>query len=177
MGCDIHVFVEKRLDKSFSWQLDEHHVIEDKYIYDGNEIICLREVSATGRDYSLFSILATVRAYGELGSLNCRSARGLPSDMSELLVKNMMGPDWHSFSHMLLDEFTECILEAGYNLEDSTSTDAFYNWRSHPYNNRPPDYTTLIRYCREWLDMATAEAELLDTGYRPEVRIVFCFDN
>lgn len=176
MGCDIHLFLEKRLRKEDPWELDENHTVTSE---DGGEDYkYLEQVSATGRNYSLFYILADVRGYGEPA---LRKPKGVPQDMSGLLRWEYdRNVDGHSHSWLSLEEFKQCLVEADYNFKNNKSTDAFYNWNDYfgGKGNRPPDYTTIVNYCEEWIDNEKAEAMLLNrSDIDPEVRVIFWFDN
>lgn len=174
MGCDIHVFLEKRLRKEDPWQLDENHRVTSE---DGDNYKYLEQVSATGRNYSLFYILADVRGCGEP---LLREAKGIPGDISELLRWEYdRYVDGHSHSWLSLQEFKQCLVEAEYYPTDNKSTDAFFNWSDYyGGKKRPEDYTTIINYCEEWIDNEIAEAMLLNrSDINPEFRVVFWFDN
>lgn len=166
MGCDIHMFIEKRLSATDEWKLDENHV---KSIEDG--VTYITEVSGTHRHYRLFGILAGVRGGGCL-----YPPRGMPKDVSSDLVKNEEEHyyDEHHRSWLTLSEFKQCLLAAGYCLEDSKSTDAFCSDRF----DDQIDYVTIVNYCEEWVANEKAEAILLNrTDILPEVRLIFWFDN
>lgn len=167
MGCDIHMYVEKRLSKSDAWQLDENHAInEDGY---------LEQVTATGRNYILFGLMAEVR-----GNDYLYSARGTPNDISDLLRVESEGPDNHSNSWLTLDEFKNALYIAKYDLTANKSCDAFYEYNNYPggWNSMPEDYTTIVNYCEQWVANELAEAMLLNrTDIEPEVRLIFWFDN
>ena len=171
MGCDIHLFLEKRLSKNEVWQLDENHTIK---IEDDEEY--LNEVDATGRDYSLFSVLAGVRRMADYPCIYER--RGLPYDVSELL--KVPQQDGHSHSWLTLDEFKNCLIAAGYDLTTNKSCEAFYEYSSYPggWNALPEHYTTVVNYCEQWIANEAAEAMLLNrTDIEPEVRLIFWFDS
>jgi hypothetical protein len=176
MGCDIHLFIEKRLRKNDPWQLDEHHEIEREDYGEGDFHESLSECNATGRNYEMFSHMACVRGTG------LYEAKGMPKDSDPVLMKfseyDSDRTDWHSHSWLTLDELKECIRECGGSLIDSDRTDAYFDG---DWNNSPPDYTTIYRYCKKWLDEQLVEKMLLDNENRndiePEIRIVFWFDN
>jgi len=170
MGCDIHCFIEKRLDPTHKWELDEGHKLlqEEEYSY-------LEKVSATDRDYDLFAILANVRGDGAL-----YPRRGIPDDICERLQDEVMGSDWHSHSHLSLDEFKECVRFVGYDLSSSKNATAFYDYRDYAdYKSRPPAYIAMINYCEKWLEEQRKDQLSIIEQLRlaPEVRIVFFFDN
>jgi len=111
MGCDIHLFVEKKemvewasVDK---WELDEHaqelRVPYGSAFYDD-------------RNYSLFSILANVRnGYGVAGIdtgngyIPISEPRGLPNNISSLVQNESVswGSDGHSHSWFTLKELLD----------------------------------------------------------------------
>jgi len=173
VGCDIHVFLEKRLRKEDSWQLDENHTVTSE---DGDDYKYLEKVNATGRNYHLFGILAGVRSYGKTV---IRSPKGIPEDISELLRWEYdRYVDGHSHSWLSLEEFKQCLIEAEYYPTDNKSTKAFFEYSDYSWEERPEDYTTMINYCEEWITNETAEAMLLNrSDINPEVRVVFWFDN
>lgn len=82
MGCDIHLYLEKKVDNK-----------EWAYIEEGD----------VGRDYDLFGFLAGVRGYKEEQHFE---RKGLPDDMSAEVQKecNDYGSDGHSHSWLTLKE-------------------------------------------------------------------------
>jgi hypothetical protein len=172
MGCDIHVYIEKRLRPEDAWQLDENHTVAHD---DDDEPRYLEQVSATNRDYHLFGILAGVRG----GRNPLFPQRGIPKDATEILAEYAEGPDWHSHSWLTLAQFKKCLEKAeNYYPNNNKSTDAFYSWKECDWATMPQAYTTMINYCEEWIANETAEAILLNrTDVKPEVRIIFWFDN
>lgn len=119
MGCDIHLYTERRDDSGSSWDPATVRVkcsmcgrggkpVEpDCYWCKGTGC----ELGFGDRNYELFSMLAGVRNY----SLNTPIAepRGLPSDLSAVLQpgKGEFDDDaWfgdHSFSHLYLRELLD----------------------------------------------------------------------
>lgn len=82
MGCDIHAFVEVRLNGK--WES-----YSDLYI---------------GRDYQLFARMAGVRNYD--GTTPVSEPRGLPSDLSSVVdaAAKLWMNDGHSFSWLSAEE-------------------------------------------------------------------------
>jgi len=106
MGCDIHLYVEKKENDEWIsadiWELNDNtlDVSYDKKIY--NE-----------RNYNLFAILANVRnGYGFAGIntgdefVPISIPKGLPTDCDERIkiVSDMWGCDGHSHSWLTLKE-------------------------------------------------------------------------
>jgi hypothetical protein len=81
MGCDIHLFVERK--NNGQWH--------------GEEMDCWR-------NYDLFSVLAGVRNYGDNEYIDV--PRGLPDDISPEAAEaaSRWGDDGHSHSYFTLDE-------------------------------------------------------------------------
>ena len=102
MGCDIHVFVEQKIDnKWFSIHIED---TKDEF---------------SDRDYFLFAKLADVRNYYETIPL-LTSNRGVPEDCN-LTYKNYIqdwGVDLHSHTYYYLSELD-------YTLDYSKSWDRF----------------------------------------------------
>ena len=175
MGCDIHVYIEKRIDSQFPWEADEGHSASIEEAGTPDEHTYVNSVSAAGRNYNLFAILANVRGCGLLYDV-----RGLPTDVSPLIKQayNQWGVDGHTHSYLSLDEFKECLVAAQYKLDRKKSSKAFFSWSEYnDFKKSPPDYVTMVNYCENWIDKIKEEDFLGIDEYRPEVRIVFWFDN
>lgn len=100
MGCDIHVYTEKKLDNGKWWccdhfQLNEYYDESDPD--DGERIVNIVPIY-NGRDYALFETLAGVRAY--YGNEQMDEPRGLPKDVSKIVQEESdnWGSDGHSHS-------------------------------------------------------------------------------
>jgi hypothetical protein len=176
MGCDIHVYIEKRIGKDSVWTADEGHHLEVEFEGSPDERVWVHECSAAGRDYELFGLLAGVRSYGD----ECLyQPRELPADLSEKvrLAAENWGMDGHSHTYLTLSEFTECVEKSGYKLGANKSSEAFYEWDGRKFSDLPESYTTIINYCNKWINDYKVDNILLNTQHEPEVRIVFWFDN
>jgi hypothetical protein len=97
MGCDIHLFVEVRSERTKSgWELAED---DSKYGDWG-----------VGRNYLLFARLAGVRAYANPDVLPIAEPRGLPDDANAHVRRYMdpsdRGADLHSRSYFTLNELS-----------------------------------------------------------------------
>jgi hypothetical protein len=121
MGCDIHLFAEKRFynhDKSRSaWvNVDKWTYNKDYYLYpewrgDGEKIMhinCDDRFYTDGRNYNLFCALAGVRNYFE-NPVVISPPKGLPKDVSPVIrrEKRRWGIDGHSHSWLSLRELLE----------------------------------------------------------------------
>jgi len=173
------MFIEKRVDNLFPWEADENHKIEVEDAGTEDEYTHINSVSATGRNYELFELLAGVRGT----PINAVfEQRGLPNDLSEMLksAADQWAGDGHSHSYLSLEELKEVLVKAKYDLDRDKSSDAFFSWKDYDksnYKDRPEDYVALVNYCEDWIDSIKQETFMDLDEYRPEVRLIFWFDN
>ena len=204
MGCDIHMFIEWREESEDKWQLDRHHVEIVDDCGNGETHTYLKEVSATGRWYWLFGILAEVRVETPFRW----KQRGLPEDVSDKLSKHIADdPDLHSHSWLTPKEFKEslrklhadCMRDYRCHLKNAEDTSdpevidpphnmlddlgeavsCFYDWNETPRAERPRDWVSILDYISREQDQHNAEQILLkpNNPTKLEARLVFCFDN
>lgn len=85
MGCDIHVFAEKKDDKGNWKSIPRFSVFQD-------------------RNYTVFSFLAGVRKYDEIQAIS--PPRGIPKDVSSTAQNSFkrLGMDAHTPSWLSLEE-------------------------------------------------------------------------
>lgn len=98
MGCDIHLYVEERLNDG-KWGCVDYFKTNPFYSDDPlNEKEYKHIPIYDGRDYALFATLANVRNYGDITPIS--EPRGLPDDVSDIVEKasNDWGDDGHSHS-------------------------------------------------------------------------------
>lgn len=104
MGCDIHLYTEKRL-KDGGWYCADHFKINPFYKRDPNRENAYTHISIyDDRDYSVFATLANVRNYD--GIIPISEPRGLPNDVSEIVERESddWGRDVHSHSWLTAKE-------------------------------------------------------------------------
>jgi hypothetical protein len=151
MGCDIHCVIEQRHPK-YEWWTNK-----------GDPEI--------GRDYELFSVLASVRNYHDIVPIS--EPKGLPEDvdyMFEAYYKSQYG-DAHSASWITLKEMRE------YDLNQEVEV--------LEYNDVDKAAGTTIRKVSELFEPAgleqwsrlIKELEKFDDGTGEGARLVFFFDN
>jgi hypothetical protein len=151
MGCDIHTFLEYRVDGG-AWQ--SHPDIKVDEEQDGDNTY--RSVwMSTGihRDYQLFAALAGVRGEGPEPS-------GIPTNLSPLVKEAIdnWDCDGHSHSYMSLEEFYTVLKQQEYDIK------------------KLPIYKSCRKITR---DLGKLDQILLDAT-KPslvEHRVVFFFDN
>jgi hypothetical protein len=112
MGCDIHLYVEKKINGV--WEKQTGFV--SNWYDPGSDYFAKDEFKNCdspygGRNYSLFSFLADVRNYdGEIKPL--AQPRGLPDDVSDVVKAE--SDDWdcdgHSHSYFTLRELIDASL-------------------------------------------------------------------
>lgn len=104
MGCDIHVFLEKKDgDKWLAVQGPNPYYGK----WDGESELTLEGWLFDGRNYNLFSILADVR--NNCGAVPISMPRGVPEDASMEITKESecIGCDGHTHSWYTLKELLE----------------------------------------------------------------------
>lgn len=160
MGCDIHLFAEKKITpKWFEFWKKPKWVSIDKYSpnpdygkYEGEreyEIPREDRIYTGGRSYNVFCALANVRSFHFNGEPTCVSLpKGLPKDCCKEIrnESDLYGSDGHSHSWNTLRE-----LEA-------------FDWSSYT--------PTTDKFLEEVLPKLRAASDNPD-----HVRIVYFFDN
>ena len=134
MGCDIHVYVEVKIEGSW-------------YNY-GTPYV--------SRNYTLFAKMADVRNYDSIIPID--TPRGLPTDISKVVeaARRKVGVDGHSDSWLSYDEFVELREwfkeQTGHDFWDE-NFDLFemslYTWRK--YREYYPEQVEDVRFVF-WFD-------------------------
>jgi len=122
MGCDIHLFTERKM----SINLEEKWVNIDNWklnpYYEENnedrEVLYSINPAYSSRDYNLFSMLADVRNRSENKYIS--EPKGLPEDVSEVIkkVSESWGDDGHSHSFFTMGEL--------YDFQKENSTQKYF---------------------------------------------------
>lgn len=153
MGCDIHLYVETRTAQGWksidAWSREEgepRDVAHEDRFY-------------TGRNYSLFEMLANVRGAGLLPPIS--EPKGLPDDVSAEVrgTSDAWGCDGHSHSFLTLRELS------GYDWGAATSPEM--PWARTRGEAAGDFYIKTMPRLRA----------LSGDGAGDDVRIVFFFDN
>lgn len=110
MGCDIHLFTEKKMQiagyndgEPFWWCCDYFQLNPYKKVYDDEPKYNHKEIYGN-RDYCLFGALANVRNYYD--AVPICEPRGIPEDASKVIKKqaDKWGLDGHSHSWLTAKE-------------------------------------------------------------------------
>lgn len=159
------MFVEFKRGNGMPWETDPNHVMDED---------AATSLSAIGRNYELFGRLAGVRGG------HYRDPLGLPEDVTRLVKEESerWGPDGHSHSYISLEEYKKVLFEE-LSYKPTSRDDAFYDYRSTPFEKQPPDFTTVVTYCDKLKERMSLDKILLgkDTTSEVQVRLVFWFDN
>lgn len=175
MGCDIHLFTERRASADAPWELfavrrvcerctgsgiNPYHADEKCYWCRGTGV----DVGYSDRNYRVFSQLADVRNDGDVDPIS--GPRGLPGDMSETLedlYSGKLGEDEDSYDEIHAKfgawpgEHSRSWLTLRDLLDYAASHDVHASWGR----------------CAFW---ASFVPELAKAGDPEHVRIVFDFD-
>jgi hypothetical protein len=162
MGCDIHLYVEKRLkngDWAFVRNLNEGINSEGLRPWGGQGKACGGHWNLSGRNYNLFSRLAGVRGPGP-------APKGLPNNVSEFLDEEHMsyGGDAHSASWSTPLEFMEAYIASHQEYEEGEPLDKYIQIRL-----KDGVEMAVYKFMRDMCSLNTDEAE--------EYRFVYWFDN
>lgn len=148
MGCDIHLWVEKKTDAGWEMVMEFDTFREKKWFADlpEDERVKYGAMPYEGRNYSLFAILANVRNRKEDPLTPIDRPRGIPDDASvnylRLVAREIS--DGHSHSWFTLLELLD-----------------FEGWDQ-------------LEFGAAW---ESAMERIKAVGKPDEVRIVFFFDN
>ena len=197
MGCDIHIYLEKK-NNNGKWESLDYYK-KSSYSKSGFEVIPIYD----SRNYSLFSVLADVRNYGDNEPI-CKP-KGIPNDCYEDIDKEYKewGWDAHSASYFTLKELKD--YKATHNItkfrgmisqeqiKDLENGVKPNNWcqrtnmEGYEFREWTEEYCELDpiiekieqRICDEcWIWYKTEEEkEKKLRKYENDVRIVFWFDN
>lgn len=113
MGCDIHLFIEKKIKVKGieTWVNCDDFRINPFYTEDGKNGNLYEQRSIyLGRNYELFCILANVRGYCEN---TISDPKGLPEDVSSIVKdrSDYWKDDGHSHSYLTLKEINNFLSE------------------------------------------------------------------
>lgn len=164
MGCDIHSFVEVKVDGA--WKFFREPIFVDKY--------CPKEPFAN-RSYRVFGFLADVRNYSHVPCITFET-RGLPNDLSAEGFDYMLDSDYHSPSWLLVSELLKW--DYAQTFEDRRTT----KLTSGGWYDGAADAGSGNGYKTTYRDFLGSDffADLSTLGAigNPEnVRVVFAFDN
>lgn len=190
MGCDIHIFVEKRINGK--WECIDT-IIGDE---NGNLYVPYENRIYTERNYSLFALLANVRNHAKIISIS--EPRGLPDDVSEIVkeISYQWDCDGHSHSYYTLEELLNynpehLVKQVGYMSKET------WTLFQESLKTSKPNYDLRFPYAgwsssgmgwerHEWEVPAKVISpnffietlnKLKEIGKPEDVRIVFWFDN
>ena len=116
MGCDIHLYVEIKINQSLILEKKNYSKPNkwksiDKWEKEDNYYVVPYECRFYGgRNYNLFTALCGVRGYNFEGKINCVSeSKGVPDDVSFEVEREIISwdGDGHSHSWNTLKELKE----------------------------------------------------------------------
>lgn len=123
MGCDIHLYVEKRTEKGWEVLKGKNPLHEN---FKDEPEFGIRDWLYDGRNYSLFAILARVRNRSNLKPIS--EPRGIPNDASPAILKEKedWGSDGHSHSWYTFKELLDFDWEGNTVNHEGFVTEAVY---------------------------------------------------
>lgn len=145
MGCDIHIFKEKRANGQWV-TADEWTCGED---WDGNECMECSTDNYGGRNYNLFGVLSEgVRRNQKI----CFKQRGIPFDACEEVSResDKWDGDGHSHSYLYLHELNdlqETCKREKITIEGMMARDQWLRVQEEA-NKSDPDWSVLYPYCQ-----------------------------
>ena len=142
MGCDIHLYVEKR--EGDRWMSADKWTPNKYYKNEGGNKLQVhyKDRFYSSRSYSLFAILANVRnGYGFAGLdtgdgfTPIDMPRGLPPDVTELvaLESAILGCDGHSHSWLTVQELLDYDWTQMTKRRGWIDASSFYMWTCHDF--------------------------------------------
>lgn len=163
MGCDIHIYTEKKRNDG-SWWCCDHFKLNPYYGEPGERQYYIEPIYS-GRNYSLFATLAGVRNYDNVKPID--EPRGLPHDISDAVKAeaDWWGHDAHSHSWLLAGElFLHKAQKPFYKVSGMISpTDALYLDEFGRTPSEWCEYTSDESYVRrEWIVPYSVLDDLID---------------
>ncbi|MFA7143161.1 MAG: hypothetical protein WC175_04190 [Candidatus Dojkabacteria bacterium] len=160
MGCDIHLYTERKIkvrlpdeqEKTVWMNSDNWFIDEWSYSYSDHPRMCVKDVYY-GRNYDLFTVLAGVRNYRDWDWFV--EPKGIPDDISED-VKNIIdryGGDGHTHSYLTLREILDIDWERRVEMHDYVTKDVADHWNTH--HEMPDEWMTAM-----WAHPLTGMVEL-----------------
>ena len=179
MGCDIHMFMQRRKNPKAKWELHPGHVKGE---------FGLEELGSADRWYSFFGHLAGVRGDARRP---IASRKGLPKNCPDEIREQSLHD--HSHSYCNLNQFETAMKRAlkDYNKEEKVKEDfeeivaedscttLFYDYHSMPSDDWP-NYYSILRYCRKWIWETKVEnglAGIKSDLNNPQIRFIYFFDS
>ena len=186
MGCDIHFFVERKID--------------DKWI------LCDSPSWGIGQDYILFSVLGGVRNRWDIKPIKLRE--GFPSDSTLFYTRDEIF-NYHSHNYLYLDEILEFDWNSGFIQEECISKEIYDEWDKKSFPKEccsavsgpnviiieQEEYSTDLKFgseksvyiyakwndtfknhCDSFLNEVVEDMKKLDSNPK-NVRCLFAFDN
>ena len=202
MGCDIHVYTEFKPwygKNNGKWFSGDYFKLNPSYEEDEDEEKMEVVPIYHDRNYTLFSILADVRNYGENEPI--AEPRGLPADCCPEIKKesDSLGADGHSHSYFTLKELMDyqknhplvqhqgyVTAEASANLDRGIFPTEYWQggnitgqvWRKwkEPNDAMQPLIDALMEREKKAFSIWSDEPEDIEK-HAGDIRIVFWFDN
>jgi hypothetical protein len=175
MGCDIHIFAERRKAADSDWQPVFNHFTLDRFdqeYYKKDK----GDKPFDWRSYSMFAFLAGVRNYDRCDPIS--EPKGLPSDVSQYVrddYKKWDG-DAHSDSYLTLKELIEFDYDKEFWNRRVTKQLSTNSWTGAGLAEEGEG--KIISYRENLGEFFFVHLEELKALGEPEnVRIVFWFDN
>lgn len=179
MGCDIHTYVEKKIDGVWTALYGESP-------YDNGKI-SLEGWLYTDRSYRLFAVLAGVRSYND-GIQPIAPPRGFPDDITKEVRNDFDGehtPSWFTLSELLAFDWHKPYLNKAYTTQEQA--DRFLtigqtpgSYRERLYDDMPclVEWSSpLIHPEHLFITEALYKLKYLSDGKHDDIRFIFWFDN
>jgi hypothetical protein len=174
MGCDIHIFVERKNKNTDKWEefTEDHFTLDDfdkKYLKKekGNKPF-------DWRNYSMFAFFAGVRNYDHCTPLAV--PKGVPTNLSEEVRGQLWEDDGHSESYLTLRELKEFDYDKEFWNRRVTKQLSENSWTGAGLAEEGERKVMTYRKNLGELYFTHLE-ELSQLGNLDDVRIVFFFDN
>jgi len=172
MGCDIHMFLERKRATDTKWHADPYHHGSDAEYSDSPLEL------PSGRSYELFTYLAGVRGWGG------PPPRGIPPDVSARVqeIIDYWGSDGHSHSYISINGYKTILKQLGYLHNFNINTYKYRNIHDEDKHFLKDDYRPfhiVLAYVHDEMRKNHGNYILTQDEYflNEQFRIVFFFDN
>ena len=172
MGCDIHLFLERKRSTDKEWHLDAKHTVHIEGSGTKHEYRYTAELCSS-RSYEFFGELAGVR-YSGSGA----TPRGIPKNASEGFLAACEYGDGHSHSYASIERYTKVADKCTFGKDVNVATMKHRDPFTEQYS-LPNPFHIVLAYIHDIKESNAINHMLTDDPFYldEKFRLMFFFDS